>query len=160
MIRRKCRRRQGQRGVASVEFALVLPVIAALLAFTLFFGRVFWHYTVALKAASDMATFVALTSKTEMNEMKADLGEIEIVKLARAIGAAELAELSPGNNARPLIVISCDALICSGDKTPVEVVVAVKMRMYDPILPGLRSQIGNMDGLLLHAEVRVRYAGL
>ncbi|WP_426193409.1 TadE/TadG family type IV pilus assembly protein [Massilia sp. DWR3-1-1] len=154
------RRRQGQGGVASVEFALVLPVITILLAVTLFFGRLFWHYTVALKAASDMATFIALSSKAEMTESNAALGEIEIVKLARAIGEAELAELSPGNNARPIIDITCDGGTCRGDSTPDALVVMVKMRMYDPILRDIRVRIGPTQGLLLHAEVRVRYAGL
>lgn len=148
-----------QRGVASVEFALILPVIVMLFAFVVFFGRLFWHYNVALKAASDMATFVSLARNTEMVEAKADLGEIEIIKFARTIGEAEFAELNPGQNARPVIDITCDGAVCRGEKVPDELVVLVRMRMYNEFFPKLLEQLGDIDGMWLHAEVRVKYAG-
>lgn len=150
---------QRQHGVAAIEFALILPVTVLLLAFILFFGRLFWHYNVALKAAGDMATFVALARSVEITEQKPDFSEIGIVRLARTIGDAELAELSPGNGGRPMIDISCDGFPCRGAQIPEEIGVLVQMSMYDIFFPELTSQIGNTDGMLLRAEVRVRYAG-
>lgn len=148
-----------QRGVAAVEFALILPVIVILFAFIVFFGRLFWHYNVALKAASDVATFVSLARNTEMVEAKSDLGEIEIIKFARSIGEAEFAELNPGNDGRPVIHITCDGTPCIGEKIPDELIVVVRMRMYNAFFPKLLEQLGDIDGMWIHAEVRVRYAG-
>ena len=161
--KRGCGRQQ--QGIAAVEFALVLPVIVLLMAVTMFFGRVFWHYTVAVKAASDMATFITLARNSEMLEARPDLGEISIVKLARAIGDTELAELrpgeadKPGNPGKAVIDITCDGATCRGAAVPTEILVLVQMRMYSPFPPGMLSQVGNMDGMWLRAEVRVRYAG-
>jgi Flp pilus assembly pilin Flp len=155
--KRFCRRQQ--QGVAAVEFALVLPVIVLLIALTLLFGRIFWHYTVAVKAASDVATFMTLTRNSEMLEARPDLGEISIVKLARSIGETELAELSPGKAAMPVIDISCDGAPCRGDFIPNEILVIVRMRMYSAFMPEVLKKLGDMDGMWLRAEVRVRYAG-
>jgi uncharacterized membrane protein len=148
-----------QRGIANIEFALILPLLALLLLVVVFFGRVFWHYTVAVKAASDMATFVALSRSAEMLEARQDLGEIAIVRFARTIGDAELAELSPGNDTRPVVDITCDGATCRGDFIPTEILILVRMRMYSPFLPEVLSQLGDLDGMWLRAEVRVRYAG-
>lgn len=159
MSNQKTTHRRHQRGVAAVEFALTLPAILLLLSFALFFGRLFWHYTVALKAAGDVATFVALARSVEMTESRSDLGEVGIVTLARSIGTAELAELNPGNDGYPLIDISCDGFPCRGAQVPEEIGVLVQMKLFDVFLPALTSRIGNTDGMWLRAEVRVRYAG-
>ena len=155
--KRFCRRQQ--QGVAAIEFALVLPVIVLLMAVTMFFGRIFWHYTVAAKVASDVATFMTLARNSEMLESRPDLGEISIVKLARSIGDMELAELSPGKAGRPVIYISCDGFPCPGTYIPDEISVRVQMRMYSGFMPAMLSQLGDMEGMLIRAEVRVRYAG-
>lgn len=159
MIRHTLTRPHRQHGIAAVECAALLPVLLLLLAFILFFGRVFMHYTVALKTAGDVATFLAQARSQEMLEARPDLGEIGIVGLARTIAAAELAELRPGNDGRPVVDISCDGNICRGDQAPNELIVAVKMRMYDPFLPRMLTELGDVDGMWVRAEVRVRYAG-
>lgn len=148
-----------QQGVAAVEFALVLPVIVLLMALTMFFGRVFWHYTVAVKVASDVATFMAMARNSEMLEARPDLGEINIVRLARSIGDTEVAELSPGKAGMPFIDISCDGVPCRGAFIPTEIFVNVQMRMYSGFMPKVLDKLGDMEGMWLRAQVRVRYAG-
>lgn len=152
-------RSSDQQGVAAIEFLLVMPVIILVLALTVFFGRIFWHYTVAVKAASDVATFMALSRNSEMLDVQPDYSEIGIAKFARSIGETEVAELNPGKGAKPIIDISCDGFPCRGESAPNEIGVSVKMRMYSPYLPQVLSQLGNMEGMWLKAEVRVRYAG-
>jgi Flp pilus assembly protein TadG len=44
-----------QRGVAAVEFAILVPLLLILLTAPLYIGRVLWHYTVIHKAAHDAA---------------------------------------------------------------------------------------------------------
>lgn len=160
MIKRTFTRSHRQHGIAAVEFAAILPVIGLLLAFILFFGRVFMHYTVALKTAGDVATFIAQARSQEMLEARPDLGEIAIVGLARSIGATELAELNPGNGGHAILDISCDGSICRGAQVPDQIIVLISMRMYDPFLPTMLLELGDMDGIWVRAEVRVRYVGV
>lgn len=148
-----------QRGVAAIEFALVAPVMIALLACTLFFGRVFWHYNIALKAAHDGATVLALARKIEIGVAKPDSGELEIANLARAVANAELQGLNTGNGAPAVIDVHCDSLQCIGNKIPTQVSVNVRMKVIDPYFPILADEIGAGGGIWLQAEVRVPYAG-
>lgn len=160
MIKCKPTRQRSQHGIAAVECAALLPVLVLLLAFILFFGRIFMHYTVALKTAGDVATFLAQTRSQEMMEARPDLGEVAIVGLARTIAAAELAELSPGENGHPVVDIICDTRTCRGDQLPNEIIATISMRMYDPFLPKMLLDFGDMNGMWIRAEVRVRYAGI
>jgi Flp pilus assembly protein TadG len=147
-----------QRGVAAVEFALVLPILMLLLAVTLFFGRLFWHYTVAQKAAHDAALMLANATRLEIGTSKPDLGDIEISKLAAAVAAEEIAELNPGVG-RPRVEVYCDQAACVGDAVPNQVRVLIRMRMYDIFLGGFSDNIGGNEGIWLHADVRVPYVG-
>jgi hypothetical protein len=148
-----------ERGSAAIEFALVLPILIILLAFTLFFGRLFWHYTVALKAAHDAATFLGMSRIAETSIIKTDLGEIEVAKIAKAIAVMELAELNPGKGAMPIVEVNCDRYQCSGDKITAEISVMGRMNMFDPFLSGITDEITGPEGLMLYAEVREPYVG-
>ena len=159
MKRRTGEGRRNQKGIAAVEFALVLPVLILLIAFTQFFGRMFWHYTVALKAAHDAATIVAMASNSEIATMKSDLGEIEISKIARQVAQSELAALNPNNGSPATVDISCDALTCRGDAVPTDIVVAVKMTLVDFILPFYTTEVTGPEPMTIRAEVRVKYVG-
>ncbi|WP_426114628.1 TadE/TadG family type IV pilus assembly protein [Massilia sp. PWRC2] len=150
---------RNERGSAAVECALVLPIMVALIAFTLLFGRLFWHYTVALKAAHDAATFLAMSRLAEVSIDKTDLGEIEIAKIAKSIAVTEVAELNPGSGATPVVDVSCDRHPCIGTQVPGEVAVMVQMKMFDIFLSGVTSDIAGSEGILLSAEVRVPYVG-
>src|SRR3954467_9708660 len=55
-----------ERGVAAVEFAILLPILIALLSLPVFFARVCMHYSVAQKAAQNSAMYIATIPYVEM----------------------------------------------------------------------------------------------
>lgn len=55
-----------QRGVAAVEFALILLASVFLLPVVLLFARVFYHYNVLKQATQDAANAMAATPRIEM----------------------------------------------------------------------------------------------
>lgn len=144
-----------QRGVAAVELAFILPVLVVLLAFPLYFGRVFWHYTAAQKAAQDAARYL---SSVPLIDMKDPLRVGHAVAVARDIAEAETAELNPGPY-RPSITVLCDGLSCAGFSTPTTVRVGVQLYMVDYFFYGITSVLFPDGGLALTADVTVHYVG-
>lgn len=144
-----------QRGVAAIELALILPVLLAFLAFPLLFGRVFWHYTVAQKAAHDAASYL---STVPLIEMKTTTRIAAALDVAQAIVAAEIADLNSGGGA-PTIGIQCDGFPCSTVSVPATVRVTVQMAMYDPILDAFTWEAVGDNGIALTADVTMPYVG-
>ena len=144
-----------QRGIAAVELAFILPVAVLLLAFPLYFGRVFWHYTVAQKAAQDAARYLA---SVPLIDMKDPLRVGHAVAVAQDIALAETAELNPGPYA-PSITVLCDGLSCAGFSTPATVRVGIQLYMVDFFFYGVTSVLFGDGGLALTADVTVHYVG-
>jgi Flp pilus assembly pilin Flp len=149
---------RNQRGVAAVEFAVILPLLVLLMALTLFFGRLFWHYTVAQKAAHDAVMMLAIATKVEIGTKTPDFTIVEIAKLAKAVAEEEIAELNPGYG-RPYVDVTCDDLACLGEVVPSKVRVAVRMNITDIFFDGLMDDFGGGEGITLHADVRMPYVG-
>lgn len=149
---------RNQRGIAAVEFAIVLPVLVLVLAVTLLFGRLFWHYTVAQKAAHDAAIMLANATTLEISTSRSDGADVGIATLAKAIAAAEIAELNPGMVA-PRVEVYCDADACIGGATPTQVRVLVRMKVSDIILGGFTDLLGGNRGIWIRADVRMPYVG-
>jgi Flp pilus assembly pilin Flp len=149
---------RNQRGVAAVEFAVILPLLVLLLALTLFFGRLFWHYTVAQKAAHDAVMMLANATKLEIGTKTPDFTIIEIAKLAKAVAEEEVAELNPGYG-RPYVEVYCDGSACLGDVVPKQVRVFVRMNVIDVFFDGLMDEFGGTEGITLRADVRMPYVG-
>lgn len=145
----------GQRGVAAMELALILPLLLILLAVPLFFGRVFWHYTVAQKAAHDAARYFATVPLTQMRNPN-QVGYA--VEVAQAIVAEVTADLKPGPYP-PVITVWCDSHICDGFSAPIKVNVIVRISMHDEIFPFVTASFMGEFGLPLTAGVTMRYAG-
>lgn len=152
------RRRRSEKGIAAIEMAVILPVLIILLAVPLFLGRVFWHYTVAQKAAHDAARFLSTATQVEMRTPGAGATEAAAAALARAIVIAETADLNPGGDNSVIIDVHCDLGTC-GLGVPTNVRIWVRFRMTDPIFRTFTSAFTGDDGLLIQADVTMRYAG-
>jgi hypothetical protein len=154
-------------GSVAIEFAAVLgTVLIPLLAGALFFGRFFWHYSVAEKAAHDAARFVAAASPTELKtQCPTFYRDACIVSAAMSLAYAEMAELNPGGADLPQVAVYCDELKCptgKGTAVPRIVSVDVKMTVEDPFLSALSSLFGGDNGPIaipIHATGRSYYVG-
>lgn len=144
-----------QRGAAAIEFAIILPVMAAMLAFSLFFGRVFWHYSVAVKVAHDVARYL---STVPVIEMRTPARAGNVVLVARAIAEQELAGLNPGQYP-PVVTVACDTITCAGFGAPTTVDVTVQMAMFDNMLYGYTYAVLGDQPLVMTAAVSMRYVG-
>lgn len=144
-----------QRGAAAVEFAIVLPAILSILAFSLFFGRVFWHYSAAVKAAHDAARYL---STVPLVEMKTLANATNVALVARSIAEKEIAELNPGGDP-PVITILCDTYTCDGLSAPTSINVTVRMGIFDNLLYGFTYAFLGDQPLVLTAAVSMRYVG-
>jgi Flp pilus assembly protein TadG len=147
------RRKQG--GVAAVEFAVILPLIIIMLAFPVFFARMFMHYSVAQKAAHDAAIYLANIPAVEMSNYERSLDATDV---ANALAREELGELRPGGGTHALVAVLCDGGPC-GTATPAVVSVEVRMRMYDDTLNFFTWEAIGGDGIELRAKASATYVG-
>lgn len=119
-----------QHGASAVELALILPLLVILLTFPVFYASVFWHYTVAHKAARDAARYLAAISPQEMRSRNL---APEAAAIAAEIARIEIAELSPGSVIEDAVV-QCGDNPCRGitsGRLPATVRVYVGFDMYD-----------------------------
>lgn len=147
--------RQRQRGVAAVEAAVLIPVMLVLFTFPVFLARVYWHYTVAQKAAQDAARYLSTVSRQEMRSTTLSAAASNV---AAAIARTELAELAPeGSSATP--IVQCDMRPCGSQAgvVPATVRVAVTFNMVDTFFGVVDS---GRYGLRINADVTMNYAGI
>ncbi|USX17164.1 pilus assembly protein [Oxalobacteraceae bacterium OTU3CAMAD1] len=139
-----------QRGIAAVEFAIVLPFLVLMLIMPLYLGRVFWHYTAIQHAAQDAARYLSTIPAADMsNPARAPAA----VAVANAILTMELAELAPGDFAYG-VAITCDGAACLGFFRPDTVRVNVSLLMQDVVFAGLNPTV-----IPLVADVSYPYMG-
>lgn len=153
--------RRRSRGGVAVEFAVLLvTVLPVLLAGVLFFGRYFWHYTVAEKAARDAARFLAAASPSEL-KIQASGGGIPIVEVAKSIARTEVSELFPGTYL-PEVAVLCDDLpFFAARPLPQTVTVWVNISVEDPFLGPFSSAFNGDNNLAIpiDAVARMSYVG-
>lgn len=151
--------RKRQTGAAAVELAVLLPILIISMTVPLFFGRFYWHYTVAHRAAQDAARYLATISEREMRT-----GVLSQAAGAVATGIAEeeLAELNPGPEAPGITVFCGPTRLCSGPALgwtaplPNIVRVTVELKMVDNIFGAVYT---GWDGWPITAQVEMRYVG-
>lgn len=143
------------RGVAAIEFAVVLAILMTLLAFPIFLGRVFMHYSVAQKAAHDAALILARIPLAEVRNEQFFKANIDVTK---SIAEAELEELNPGGGNGVYVTVLCDENQC-GPAVPAFVRVTVQMRMRDDVLYRFTSQLYGDEGMLITGEMTMPFIG-
>lgn len=145
-----------QRGVAAVELAIILPILLILLALPFFFGRVFWHYSVAEKAAHDAARYL---SSVPLTEMKSQSRIAAVVDVAHQIYDLETAELNPGPYP-PTPTFQCGTMTCAGLTIPDTVRVTVQMRVFANFLKSETAGFTDEEGgIVLTSDVTLPYVG-
>ncbi len=155
MRAKPCSRRNRSRGVAAIEFAIILPILITLIAFPIFIARVFMHYSVAQKAAHDTVLVLARIPQSEVrneNFFKAN------VDLTKSIAESELEELNPGSGNSVYVTVLCDENQC-GPAVPKFVRVTVQMHMRDDYFYWLTWPLYGDDGLLVTGEMRMPFIG-
>ncbi|QOL48472.1 TadE/TadG family type IV pilus assembly protein [Massilia litorea] len=143
-----------QAGVAAVECALLLPVLIAFLTLGFFTVSIFWHYTMAQKAAQDAARYL---STVPVAEMMTPASARAAGDLAQEIIRREIAEVSSSSEIGTLETF-CDTSNCGGNAAgtlPTTVRVHFLISMFDPF--GLVDT--GWYGLQITANYTMRYAG-
>jgi Flp pilus assembly protein TadG len=156
-VRRSTKR---QTGVAAVELALLLPILVPFLTLGYFTVSIFWHYTMAQKAAQDAARYL---STVPVAEMLTGTPSRAAGLLAEQIVRREIADSSPESEVSPILTfcdvtsdasINCGATSADG-KRPTAVQVYFTITMVDPF--------GFVDtgwyGLKITANSTMRYVG-
>ncbi|HEX8480198.1 MAG TPA: TadE/TadG family type IV pilus assembly protein [Telluria sp.] len=146
------RRITRQRGVAAIEFAILVPVLLILLTAPLYVGRVLWHYTVVQKAAHDAARYLSTVPEAEMRSIAL---APSAAALADSIIQAELADLNTGSGP-PSVTVMCNGRACSGVTAWSTVSVYIETEMRDPFFG---TGYGGVDGLVITADVQMKYIG-
>lgn len=141
----------------AIEMTVVLLVMIVLLTVPVFFARVFWYYSVAQKAAHDAARFLSTASQAELRTPGAGNGPAAVAALAREIAETETAVLNSVMDPK-YIDVQCNFGTC-GAGVPATVRVFIQMRMRDDMFAPYTYAFYGQDGLLLTADVTMRYAG-
>lgn len=143
-----------QRGVAAIEFALLMPVLLVFLTLPIFFARVFWHYTIVQKAGQDAVRYLSTVPKSEMMSRNSAR---EAGELARQIIQRQLADVAPGLEfTEPNIHCNtgdCGTLLAG--RTPDTVRVQFSIALYDPF-----NQVDlGWYGLQINVDYTMDYVG-
>jgi hypothetical protein len=156
-IRARC-----ERGSVSVEAAfMIVFVLVPLLSFVLLFGRYFWYYTVAQKAAHDGALYMATAP---LNEIK-DAGA---VGFSNWIMGREMADLDAASNPQswalcgyriPAGSSTIQYFGCSSTSKPAAVRAAITMTVSDPFLKPFTGLFNGGQDYTIMVVTSLTYVG-
>lgn len=116
-------RRTVQRGAAAVEFALVVPILALIVAGIVEFGRALWYYDALAKATRDGARYMSTAPKLVVYNTAMTTAKTMVVDEANA------ANVSPVLTAANVQVTCLDAAFqpfgCNDAAPPINVRVEI-----------------------------------
>lgn len=156
---RFCRAR-AQRGVATIEFALILSLLFVLMGFTLLFGRALMQYQTMLSAANAAASYMSMIPAQDItNPTKVAAAS------ATAQGIVNQAVAAAGLNAMPSSVgVGCFSgslpypVPCVGNTAkPTQILVSMNVSLWDQLLGGL-TFFGAYDPIVISVAATVPYA--
>jgi len=152
------------RGSVAVEAALIITLILIpLLAFILLFGRYFWYYTVAQKAAHDAAITLASSALVDIRsnaasalvaEMIGDaLGDLDAATAGTVGYTTECWYRIPANSPNVM------SFPCSTNATPAMVRTSLSLTVSDPFLAPFTGPVLQTTGFTIATGATVRYVG-
>lgn len=156
---KKCRMPDSQKGVAAVEFGLLIILLLMIVGAIIEFGRVFWYYDALSKATRDGARLMskadkAIIASTEVNAAK-DL-------VVAAVNAAKVSPgLTTGNVRVECLNDSYSAIACVDGTAPENV--RVTIINFDVVIGGLMplfvatGGLADYDAVTLAPHTTMRY---
>lgn len=156
--------RQRQDGSVAVEAAVSIAlVLVPLLAFMLFFGRFFWYYSIAQKAAHDAALYVSSAALADIRSTDAaDLAQEMMTDGLDDIDMNTLSMTESETYCLYRTAANPDVLTprpCNSTVPPAAVKTAIGMTVTDPFLSPFTESILGYEGLFITAEATVPYVG-
>lgn len=147
------KKREG--GIAALEFAIIFPVMILLIAFPIFYARVYMYYSVAQKAAHNSAIYLAKLPLIEMQDIAKSSAA---TTLTQEIVDSTIGELQAGEQGVILTQINCDGGPC-GSGVPGNITVQVRVRMFDEYFDYFTGPFVGEDGVHVKAKVTMQYIG-
>lgn len=107
-----------QKGVAAVEFAIVISLLVLILGGIIEFGRVLWYYDALTKATRDGARFMStVPNDTILTNITAAQNLV--------VNAASAANVAPVLTAASNVSVTCEPDDCENGEAPEYVTVAI-----------------------------------
>jgi hypothetical protein len=153
---------RNQRGSVSIEAAVTITfVLIPLLSFVLLFGRYFWYYTIAQKAAHDASVYLAAAPVADITSNNAreiarkimDDGLADIDEATRSTGGFDVFCLFPTPYPGTVSPGFCS------DGRPAAVKAYISMKVSDPFLSPITESVMGFEALPIKAGVTLPYVG-
>jgi hypothetical protein len=156
--------RKPEGGSVAIEAAICIGfILVPIFAFVLLFGRYFWYYNVAQKAAHDAALYMANAPLTEIKSSKGSAGFANdiITRETSDLDLDTIATMTPTALCGYKVGFSADPewLNCSPTLTPIGVRAGVVLNVVDPFFSPVTNLIWGTDGVPIIARVNMSYVG-
>ena len=155
----KCRMSAPQKGVAAVEFGLLVILLLMIVGAIIEFGRVFWYYDALTKATRDGARLMSKADKAIIASIEVDAARDLVV------AAVNSARVSPGltiDNVRvECLNASYSVITCVDGDAPENV--RVTIINFDVVIGGLMplfvatGGLADYDAVTLAPHTTMRY---
>lgn len=113
---------KSERGVAAIEFALLIVLLLMIVGAIIEFGRVFWYYDALTKATRDGARLISMADKSGIASASADVQSL-VVAAANSAGVSPA--LANGNVSVECLNASYGNQGCVNGVAPVNVRVSI-----------------------------------
>lgn len=151
-MRRRLQSRQGRRGVAAVELALVMTGCVVLVPAVMSIGSVFQHYAALHKAVQEGARTMAALPPQALSTNAAAVDSMIMVRSV-VLETARHAGLQ-ASLAADKVYVGCDEVICEGTVPAATVTVTASVKVP---LPSAVFTTVSSNTILLQAAHTMRY---
>ncbi len=121
-----------QRGIASIELALIMSAMVVILVPTFVIAHSLWQYTVLKQATDNAAHYFAALPPYQLASIDPDAREIAKRMVAKAVIDAGMLPADAEDAFVAQIDVYCPGVVACRSKTPDTVVVGAYMTIADP----------------------------